>query len=77
MALGLLLKLPAFILALWVMYWSLPLSNLFLFIKSWKLVGPRNDVYRWCACPAGQDQLTLWQQAPNLRPWCCAAGASS
>eukprot|EP00882_Tetradesmus_deserticola_P034919 GHRQ01040269.1.p1 GENE.GHRQ01040269.1~~GHRQ01040269.1.p1 ORF type:complete len:129 (+),score=10.95 GHRQ01040269.1:369-755(+) len=44
----LLLKLPAFLLAVYVMYWSLPLSNLLLFIKAWKVVGDRNDIFRWC-----------------------------
>ncbi|KAF6259536.1 hypothetical protein COO60DRAFT_1003924 [Scenedesmus sp. NREL 46B-D3] len=44
----LILKLPAFLLAVYVMYWSLPLANLLLFIKAWKVVGNRNDMYRWC-----------------------------
>lgn len=44
----LVLKLPAFLLAVYVMYWSLPLSNLLLFIKAWKLIGDRNDIFRWC-----------------------------
>eukprot|EP00879_Flechtneria_rotunda_P021865 GHRR01023058.1.p1 GENE.GHRR01023058.1~~GHRR01023058.1.p1 ORF type:complete len:312 (+),score=62.16 GHRR01023058.1:288-1223(+) len=44
----LLLKLPAFLLGVYMMYWSLPLANIFLCIKAWKLVGPRNDIYQWC-----------------------------
>lgn len=42
-----LLKLPAFLFSVWVMYWSLPLGSLFMYIKVWKLWGPRNDVYQW------------------------------
>lgn len=42
-----LLKLPAFLFSVWVMYWSLPLATLFMYIKVWKLWGPRNDVYQW------------------------------
>jgi uncharacterized membrane-anchored protein YitT (DUF2179 family) len=45
----LVLKLPAFLLAVYVMYWSLPLANLLLFIKAWKVIGDRNDIFRWCA----------------------------
>eukprot|EP00775_Hariotina_reticulata_P006311 gene6311-6546_t len=41
-------KLPAFLLAVYLMYWSLPLANFFFYIKSWKLIGKRNDIYQWC-----------------------------
>jgi len=44
-------KLPAFLLAVYLMYWSLPLANLFFYIKSWKLIGKRNDIYQWWAAP--------------------------
>lgn len=43
-----LLGLPAFLFAVWLMYWSLPLGSLFFYLKVWKLAGPRNDVYQWC-----------------------------
>lgn len=42
-----LLGLPAFLFAVWVMYWSLPLGSLFLYLKVWKIAGRRNDVYQW------------------------------
>jgi hypothetical protein len=44
----LLLNLPAFMFAVWVMYWSLPLGTLCIFLKTWKLIGLRNDAYQWC-----------------------------
>jgi hypothetical protein len=44
----LLLRLPAFLLAVFIMSWSLPLANLCFYIKAWKLVGRRGDVYQWC-----------------------------
>jgi hypothetical protein len=46
-AVQLLLNLPAFMFAVWVMYWSLPLGTLCLFLKTWKLIGARNDSYQW------------------------------
>lgn len=42
-----LLQAPAFALVVFAMSWSLPLSNLCLCIKSWKLCGGRNDMYQW------------------------------
>lgn len=41
------LGLPAFIFAVWLMYWSLPLGSLFIYLKVWKMFGVRNDVYQW------------------------------
>lgn len=46
---NILVKLPAFLLAVYFMYWSLPLANLFLCIKAWKFIGNRSDVYQWYA----------------------------
>eukprot|EP00878_Enallax_costatus_P004214 GHUV01004444.1.p1 GENE.GHUV01004444.1~~GHUV01004444.1.p1 ORF type:complete len:357 (+),score=80.43 GHUV01004444.1:59-1129(+) len=43
-----LLQLPAFLLAVYTMYWSLPLANLCLCIKAWKFIGNRGDAYQWC-----------------------------
>lgn len=57
----LLLNLPAFMFAVWVMYWSLPLGTLCLFLKTWKLLGARNDAYQWCvsAAPSSQDHRAV------------------
>ena len=44
-----LLNLPAFLLAVFIMYWSVPLCMLQNRIRPWKLRGPRNDAYGWCA----------------------------
>ncbi|GBF93205.1 phospholipid glycerol acyltransferase [Raphidocelis subcapitata] len=43
----LLLRLPAFWLAVWLMYWSLPLGVLTLYIPVWQLWGARNDTFYW------------------------------
>lgn len=54
-----LLRAPAFCFAVWLMYWSLPLGNVFLCLKAWKLIGPRNDVYRWCGLCTQHKQTRL------------------
>lgn len=43
----LLLRLPSFAAAVWLMYWSLPLAVLTLYIPAWQLWGPRNDTFYW------------------------------
>ena len=43
-----LLNLPSFLLAVFIMYWSVPLCILQNRIRPWKLRGPRNDAYGWC-----------------------------
>ena len=45
------LHLPAFALAVFIMYWSVPLCMLQNRIRPWKLRGPRNDAYGWCEPP--------------------------
>lgn len=47
MSVDMLLRLPAFVLAVWIMFWSLPLASITTYLRVWKLWGPRNDVYRW------------------------------
>ena len=44
---GVALKLPAFLLVVWTMYWSLPLANLTGYITAWKVWGVRNDIFEW------------------------------
>ena len=41
------LNLPAFLLGVWMLYWSVPLSVLLGEIKFWKLFGKRDDAYGW------------------------------
>lgn len=43
-----LLNLPAFLLAVFIMYWSVPLCMLQNRIRPWRLRGARNDAYGWC-----------------------------
>ena len=43
------LNLPAFLLAVFIMYWSVPLCMLQNRIRPWKLRGARNDAYGWYA----------------------------
>ncbi|KAI8462892.1 MAG: hypothetical protein J3K34DRAFT_527421 [Monoraphidium minutum] len=43
----LLLRLPAFLFAVWLMYWSLALGVLATYIPVWDLKGPRNDTFYW------------------------------
>lgn len=43
----LLLRLPAFFFAVWLMYWSMPLGVMALYIPVWRLWGPRNDTFYW------------------------------
>jgi hypothetical protein len=52
----------------YVMYWSLPLSNLLLFIKAWKFIGDRNDIFRWCVL----EPLSCWQLSYTLLPRHCS-----
>jgi hypothetical protein len=47
----LLLRLPSFFLAVWLMFWSHPLAALALYIPVWQLTGARNDTFYWCALP--------------------------
>jgi len=42
-----LLNLPAFLLGVLMLYWSVPLSVLLGEIKFWKLHGKRDDAYGW------------------------------
>jgi hypothetical protein len=44
-----LLQLPAFVLVVYMLYWSMPLAALFLHVKPWKLIGRRSDVFQWWA----------------------------
>lgn len=46
----LLLRLPTFFFAVWIMYWSLPLAVLRMYIPVWRVKGPRNDTFHWCRC---------------------------
>ena len=41
------LRLPAFLLAVFFMYWSVPLGMLLGHIRTWKFSGSRNDAYGW------------------------------
>jgi hypothetical protein len=41
------LRLPAFLFAVWLMYWSLPLAILCLYIPAFSLKAPRNDTFYW------------------------------
>jgi hypothetical protein len=41
------LDLPAFLLAVFFMYWSVPLGMLLGQIRTWKFTGSRNDAYGW------------------------------
>jgi hypothetical protein len=45
--LRILLNLPAFLLAVFFMYWSVPLCLLLQKFKFWRLRGKRNDAYGW------------------------------
>ena len=58
-----LLNLPSFLLAVFIMYWSVPLCMLQNRIRPWRLRGPRNDAYGWCACTRNAPR---W---PALVPW--------
>lgn len=42
-----LLNFPAFCLAVFFMYWSVPLCMLLGQIRTWKFTGSRNDAYGW------------------------------
>ena len=42
-----LLNLPAFMLGIFFLYWSLPMAALMNKVKFLKLVGKRNDAYGW------------------------------
>ena len=42
-----LLDLPAYILGVFILYWSVPLSVALGYIKFWKLQGKRDDAYGW------------------------------
>lgn len=42
-----LLDLPAFLLGVFFLYWSVPLSALLGEIQFWKLRGKRDDAYGW------------------------------
>lgn len=42
------LKLPAFFLAVFCMYWSPSLACIVYYIKFANLTGMRNDPYSWC-----------------------------
>lgn len=42
-----LLNLPAFLLGVLMLYWSVPLSILLGEIQFWKLYGKRDDAYGW------------------------------
>ncbi len=72
-----LLNLPAFLLAVFIMYWSVPLCMLQNRIRPWRLRGPRNDAYGWCvpsrctliagskACPLSSrlpERIHIWLQ---------------
>lgn len=66
---GVALKLPAFVLMVWTMYWSLPLANLTGFITAWKLWGVRNDTFEWWgdrAWPATPLPPPLLRRASEL-----------
>lgn len=41
------LDLPAFLLGVFMLYWSVPLSALLGDIQFWKLRGRRDDAYGW------------------------------
>lgn len=43
------LSLPAFLLAVFFMYWSVPLCMLLGQIRTLNFTGSRNDAYGWCA----------------------------
>lgn len=40
-------NLPAFLVVVFVMYWSLPLSGMFGYIHFWRFWGKRNDSFHW------------------------------
>lgn len=42
------LNLPSFLLAVYFMYWSVPLCMLLGRIRTLKFTGSRNDAYGWC-----------------------------
>eukprot|EP00798_Chlamydomonas_sp_ICE-L_P007731 gene7731-903_t len=42
-----LLHAPSFVITCLVLYWSLPLSVLFGYIRAFQWTGPRNDMYSW------------------------------
>ena len=46
-----LLNLPAFLLGIFFLYWSLPLAALMNKVKFLKMAGKRNDAYGWCGPP--------------------------
>eukprot|EP00884_Botryococcus_braunii_P004043 jgi/Botrbrau1/1363/Bobra.0063s0072.1 len=41
------LDLPAFLVSVYILFWSLPLAGVIGQIKFWKLHGPRDDAYGW------------------------------
>jgi len=43
----LLLRIPSFAFAVYLMYWSLPLAVLTCYIPPWNLLGARNDTFYW------------------------------
>ena len=46
-AAALLLRLPTFMFAVWLMYWSLPLGAACMYIRVWDWQRPRNDPFYW------------------------------
>lgn len=61
----LLLRLPCFFFAVWLMYWSLPLAALAGQIPVWKLWGHRNDTFYWCRFLAAALGIRFKRRGPG------------
>lgn len=64
------LHLPAFGLAVFLMYWSVPLGMLMGHIKTLKFSGSRNDAYGWCD-PALSWSFNCVRQPASLQGISC------